>query len=102
VTLISVDRSFPADAKPIPRRLKLKQEHELHVGEVNFTPAKFNTGPDVLEKTIITSTGPFLIAFNFRSVKAGKNEYKIKRYDETVVADNFRYGDDREIVRLPS
>ena len=52
----------------------------------------------MLEKTIITSTGPFLIAFNFRSVKAGKSDYKIKRYDETVVADNFRYGDDREIV----
>lgn len=52
-----------------------------------------------MEKTIVTSTGPFVIAFNFRAVKSGKlREYKIKRYDETIVADNFRFGDDREIV----
>lgn len=54
-----------------------------------------------LEKTIVTSTGPFVIAFNFRAVKAGRlREYKIKRYDDTIVADNFRFGDDREIVRV--
>ncbi|CAD6578150.1 MAG: hypothetical protein CYPHOPRED_000460 [Cyphobasidiales sp. Tagirdzhanova-0007] len=96
------ERSFPADARPTPRCLTLKQEHLAYIGgqpNLNFTPAKFNTGVGDLEKTIVTSTGPFVVAFNFRAVKAGRlREYKIKRYDETIVADNFRFGDDREIV----
>lgn len=39
------DRSFPAEAKPTPRRLQLKPEHVAHMQEqsregVSFTPAK--------------------------------------------------------------
>lgn len=65
---------------------------------VNFTPAKFNVG-EGLEKTIVTSTGPYIVTWNFRAVKAGRfTEYKIKRYDEDIVADNFTWGNDRDIV----
>lgn len=65
---------------------------------VNFTPAKFNVG-EGLEKTIVTSTGPYIITWNFRAIKAGRfTEYKIKRYDEDIVADNFTWGNDRDIV----
>lgn len=39
--MYAVDRSFPADAKPVPRRLTLKPEHRAYIGgEINFTPAK--------------------------------------------------------------
>jgi VID27 C-terminal WD40-like domain len=66
---------------------------------VSFTPARFNTGDNSLEKTIITSTGPYVITWNFRHVKNGKtHEYNIKKYNEDVVADNFKYGQDKNII----
>lgn len=37
---LGFDRSFPADAKPIPRRLQLRSEHVAYMGSVNFTPAR--------------------------------------------------------------
>ena len=38
---LGFDRSFPADAKPIPRRLQLRAEHVAHMGHhVSFTPAR--------------------------------------------------------------
>ncbi|KAL7008646.1 Vacuolar import and degradation protein 27 [Cystobasidiomycetes sp. EMM_F5] len=94
-------RSFPANAKPQPKRLALKPEHELAIGshQINFTTAKFNTAPGGLEKTIVTSTGPFVVAWNVRKIKAGQLfDYKIRRYDSDIVSDNFRFGDDREII----
>ncbi|GAA6001784.1 Vid27p [Rhodotorula paludigena] len=100
------DRAFPAAAKPTPRRLTLKPEHVAHMQEVqggdgvSFTPAKFNaalTGEP--EKTIVTSTGPFIVAWNFRQVKAGNiHNYTLRRFSDDVVADNFKFGGDREII----
>jgi hypothetical protein len=38
---LGFDRSFPADAKPIPRRLQLRAEHVAYMGRgVEFTPAR--------------------------------------------------------------
>lgn len=35
------DRSFPADSKPVPRRLQLKPEHVAYMEDpVSFTPAR--------------------------------------------------------------
>lgn len=81
--------------------LALRPEHKAYMdGGVNFTPAKFNVG-EGLEKTIVTSSGPYIITWNFRAVKSGRfTEYKIKRYDEDIVADNFTWGNDRDIVGL--
>lgn len=92
------------DQKPVPKRLQLKPEHAAWMGEsVNFTVAKFSTGQDE-EKTIITSTGPYVITWNFRRVKAGRlYDYTIKKYTQNVVADNFKFGQDRSIiVALPT
>lgn len=56
------DRSFPAESKPVPKRLQLRPEHLAYMQHsVNFTPARFNTGPDKEEKSIVTSSGPFVI-----------------------------------------
>ncbi|KAH6566409.1 hypothetical protein BASA60_009488 [Batrachochytrium salamandrivorans] len=90
------------DKKPTPKRLQLRPEHVAWMGEnISFTPARFNTG-DSLEKTIITSTGPYVITWNFRQVKLSRGskqpEYTIKKYSENVVADNFKYGGDRSII----
>ena len=39
---LGFDRSFPADAKPMPKRLQLKPEHVAYMGgEVSFTPARW-------------------------------------------------------------
>ncbi|CAG8438538.1 16246_t:CDS:10 [Acaulospora morrowiae] len=97
---LGFEKSFPKDQKPIPRRLQLRPEHLSIMEEpVNFTPARFNTGASAMEKTIVTSTGPFVVTWNFRSVKQGNiYNYQIKRYDDVVVADNFRFGQDRSIV----
>ena len=64
-----------------------------------FTPARFNTGPDEKETTIITATGPFVITWSLKKLLAGKRApYSIKRYSEEVKADNFRFGSDKNIV----
>lgn len=65
---------------------------------VSFTPARFNTGVNEEEKTIVTSTGPYVITWNFRRVKNGHYDYQIKQYADNVVADNFKFGQDRSII----
>ncbi|KAG0242479.1 hypothetical protein BGW41_004047 [Actinomortierella wolfii] len=94
------DKRFPVEKKPTPVRLQLKpQDVALMNHEISFTPAKFNMGENEEEKTIVTSTGPYVITWNFRRVKLGHvNEYQIKQYNDNVVADNFKYGHDRSII----
>ena len=39
---LGFDRSFPADAKPVPRRLQLRPEHVAYMNQnISFTPARF-------------------------------------------------------------
>jgi hypothetical protein len=65
---------------------------------VSFTPARFNTGNN-MEKTIVCSTGPYVVTWNFRRVKSGRlTDYTIKKYPSKVVADNFIYGTDKKLV----
>ncbi|WVR07534.1 hypothetical protein IAU60_004576 [Kwoniella sp. DSM 27419] len=87
---LGFDRSFPADSKPIPRRLQLKPEHVAYMEDpVSFTPARFNTGVNEAEKTIVTSTGKYV---------GRTDDYQIKQYDSRVVADNFKFGADKNII----
>ncbi|WWC90654.1 uncharacterized protein L201_005590 [Kwoniella dendrophila CBS 6074] len=110
---LGFDRSFPADSKPIPRRLQLKPEHIAYMEDpVSFTPARFNTGVNEAEKTIVTSTGKYVVICkfvlfrawltqigNFRRLKQGRiDDYQIKQYDSRVVADNFKFGADKNII----
>ncbi|KAJ2556911.1 Vacuolar import and degradation protein 27 [Coemansia sp. RSA 1933] len=96
-------KPFPAAQKPAPRRLQLKPEHVVYMGApIAFTPAKFNQSPEGnnSEKTIVTSSGPFVITWNLkRALGKGRSDaYHIKQYPDMVVADNFRFGQDRSIV----
>jgi len=97
---LGFDRSFPANAKPMPKRLQLRPEHIGYMGgHVSFTPARFNSGPDAEEQFIVTSTGNFVIAWDFRKVKKGRlDRYDIKQYEQQVMADDFRMGDNKDIV----
>ena len=65
----------------------------------NFLTTRFNQGEGQVENAIVTSTGPFVIAWDFAKVKRGFNDkYEIKKYEDHVVQDNFKFGDDKEIV----
>ncbi|KAF8138516.1 VID27 cytoplasmic protein-domain-containing protein [Boletus edulis] len=97
---LGFDRSFPADAKPMPRRLTLRAEHVAYMNhEISFSPARFNQGEGQEENAIVTSTGKYVIAWDFKKVKKGQlDKYEIKKYEDTVVQDNFKFGDDKEII----
>jgi hypothetical protein len=86
--------------KPIPKRLQLKPEHAALVSSkypISFTTAKFNLGGP--ERKIVTSTGPYVITWNFRRVLQGKlYDYTIKQYEKDVVAETFRYQEDSSVV----
>jgi VID27 C-terminal WD40-like domain/VID27 PH-like domain len=86
--------------KPQPIKLTISpQDRAKHrMGDVSFTTAHFNTGTS-LERSIVTSTGPFIVTWNFRAVKQGKKDaYQIKRFKDSIVADQFAYGNDGKIV----
>ncbi|WBW72543.1 WD repeat protein, Vid27 family, conserved protein [Schizosaccharomyces osmophilus] len=105
---LGFERSFGKDSKPKPKRLQLSPQHvammqgELKDG-ISFTTAKFNTGIDAKETTIITSVGPYLISWNLDLVKRGKlDKYKLRRYQANIQAEDFRFGTDKNmIVALP-
>ncbi|KAI5793749.1 VID27 cytoplasmic protein-domain-containing protein [Peziza echinospora] len=106
---LGFEKGFGKDSKPRPRRLGLNPAHVAQMqaeagSTLNFTPAKFNTGIDAEETSIITSTGPFMITWNLKKLLRGsKDPYTIKRYQEEVKADNFRFGSDKNvIVALPN
>jgi hypothetical protein len=93
----------------VPRRLALTPAHVAQFqhetkAPISFTTARFNTGLDDKETTIITATGPFIITWSMKKILAKrKDPYNIKRYAEEVKADNFKFGSDKNlIVALPN
>ena len=106
---LGFERAFAKDSKPKPHRLTLKPSHVAQFqyetkAPLSFTPARFNTGVEDKETSIITATGPFIVTWNMKKVTGNKPDpYTIKRYEEEVKADNFKYGSDKNvIVALPN
>ncbi|KAK4691950.1 hypothetical protein P7C71_g5156, partial [Lecanoromycetidae sp. Uapishka_2] len=106
---LGFEKAFAKDSKPQPRRLALTPSHVAQFqyetkAPLSFTPARFNTGIDDKETSIITATGPFIITWNMKKVMNNrKDPYTIKRYEEEVKADDFKYGSDKNvIVALPN
>ncbi|KAL9602929.1 MAG: hypothetical protein Q9219_001454 [cf. Caloplaca sp. 3 TL-2023] len=106
---LGFEKPFAKDSKPQPRRLTLQPSHVAQFqyetkAPLAFTPARFNTGVDDKETSIITATGPFIVTWNMKKVLANrKDPYTIKRYEEEVKADDFKYGSDKNvIVALPN
>jgi len=98
-------RTAMGDRKPRPWKLSLKAHHlvEYNIDKVCFTPAHFNTGVGIQEESIVTSTGPFIVTWSLDKVKKGKlDSYKIKRCLQEVVADQFLFAkNDQVVVTLP-
>ncbi|KXN72922.1 VID27-domain-containing protein [Conidiobolus coronatus NRRL 28638] len=94
------DKSFPKGEQPKPLCLKLKPEHTATIQDpIHFTHAKFNYGPDSNERYIVTSTSQYVVVWTFSKVKQGKvNSYKIAKFSDNIVADNFWFNDDSSIV----
>jgi hypothetical protein len=88
--------------KPAPTKLQLHPEDlvRYNIKQVAFTAAHFNTGEDQRETWICTSTGPYIVLWNFRSILKHGNlyDYRIKKATDTIVGDNFRYGSANEVV----
>ena len=78
--------------KPNPLKLQIKPTDisKYKIGSLDFQPAKFNNFSAINgeESSIVTSTGQFLVTWNFKKVKRGiLNEYMIKALD-TKPVDN--------------
>lgn len=101
---LGFEKGFSKDDKPKPRRLQLSPNHVVELNAatkkgINFTKARFNAGEGMNETTIVTSTGPYVITWSMKQIlKNVKDPYKIRRYDDDVVADNFLYGTDKNLV----
>lgn len=101
---LGFEKAFGKDSKPQPRRLGLTPAHVAQFqhetkAPLSFTTARFNTGLDAQETTIITATGPFVVTWSMKKILAGrKDPYSIKRYSEEIKADNFKFGSDKNIV----
>ena len=84
----------------MPVRLQLKPEHVAYMGgkSIAFTEAHFSTG-EAADRSIIASTGPYVITWSMKSIRQGKlYDYSIRKYSDIVVADNFKYGQDKNII----
>jgi hypothetical protein len=92
--------------KPEPFKLTIDPKDIIkhQIRYVNFTPAKFNNGDTVHESSIVTSTGRFLITWNFEKVKKGhlRGGYKLKVLPARAVDGQFQYNhEDKVLVTLP-
>eukprot|EP00698_Gefionella_okellyi_P012194 TRINITY_DN3265_c0_g1_i1.p1 TRINITY_DN3265_c0_g1~~TRINITY_DN3265_c0_g1_i1.p1 ORF type:complete len:494 (+),score=97.79 TRINITY_DN3265_c0_g1_i1:95-1576(+) len=86
--------------KPAPRRLQLKPEDLARVGIPDFTRAYFDQRKDG-ESFIITSTGNWVVTWNFRKVKRGVlTDYKLIQYEDTIVDKHFQFGPNANVVAL--
>lgn len=101
---LGFNSSFNADAKPVPRRLKLKPEHHnellnlMGVKSLNFTKAYFNTSLNKQETHIITSTGNFLIMFNMKNIVKNKEpKYTVKKFGTEITNNEFKF-DSNDII----
>lgn len=96
--------SFSKGTRPQPKILQLLPQHAAIMKNesgkaLKFTIARFNTGIDTKETSIITSSGPYVIRWNFKKALRGDREpYLIKRYNLEITGDNFRFGTDKDII----
>lgn len=99
-------KSFPAAENVKTYILRVSPEHASYMmtytkKPIKFTRAYFNVGVGQKEQNIITSSGPFAITWSLNKIIQhgnGNNAYYIKRYDNDVVADNFKFGSRKRVI----
>lgn len=95
---------WPTKSRPKPRKLTISPEnfsymYQITKEPISFTTARFNTGVDAKEATIVTSTGPYLVTWNLHKVlRNEKNAYRIKQYKSDITAENFEFGTDQRVI----
>jgi len=97
-------QQWSKDTRPRPRKLQISPENIMFMRQqsganIQFTPARFNTGVNAKEATIVTSTGPYLVTWSLSQVLRGeKDSYKIKKYTSNITAENFKFGTDQRVI----
>jgi hypothetical protein len=89
--------------KPKPKILKINGNDIVKYGlsQINFTPARFNIDKANGETNIITSIGEYIINWNFTKVLKGIiNDYKIKKVDQNVLGNQFKYNKNQIVVTM--
>ena len=89
--------------KPKPKALKLKPIDIAKYGikSINFTSARFNVNKEEGETNIITSTGDYIINWNFSKVIKGiTDDYKIKRANQNILDSQFKYNKGQIVVTM--
>lgn len=89
--------------KPKPKALKLKPIDiaKYKIKSISFTPAKFNVNKDEGESNIITSTGDFIINWNFSKVIKGiTDDYKIKKANQNILDSQFKFNKGQIVVTM--
>jgi len=88
--------------KPRPYILRLKNKDiiKYNLREVEFTKAHFDIGLNSEEHWIVTSTGPFIIKWNFRHLKKNGvvNDYQIRKAKHNIVQNIFRYNCENDLL----
>ena len=91
--------------KPMPLKLALATQDivKYQIDCINFTPARFNNGDNIVEDSIVTSVKDLLITWNFDKVKRGLlRSYKIKKLPQPAIDGQFQFNnEERVLVTLP-
>lgn len=99
---LGFEKRFLQTQKPKAMRVEITPEHQAQIAGEKipfcFKGAQFNRGDGNVEKKIVTSIGPYIITFDLKSILNNRTKYTVKRYQENVVADNFRWNHDKDIV----
>jgi len=81
-------------------RLKNQDIIKYNLRNINFTKAHFDIGKNIDEHWIVTSTGSFIIKWNFRHLKQTGivNDYQIRQANHHIVHNEFRYNFDNDLL----
>mmetsp|Transcript_5382 Transcript_5382/g.9006 ORF Transcript_5382/g.9006 Transcript_5382/m.9006 type:complete len:652 (-) Transcript_5382:187-2142(-) len=85
---------------PFVLRLKVSDIQKYKLRKVEFTPAHFDQGKGINEHWIISSTGPYIIKWNFNKLKKCGiiNSYSIRKAHSKVVHNEFRFNHDDDLL----
>jgi WD40 repeat protein len=92
-------------SKHSPKTLKISPQDIVKYGLENdkFTPAKFNISKNDKESNITTSIGEYIVIWNFNKIKKGiVNQYKIKKVNDFVIENTYKYNKNQVIVTMPN
>jgi len=85
--------------KPVKLLLSPEDLAKYGITKVRLTSARFNTGVDIQESWIVSSTGPYVITWNLGKFKRGGGlTYEIKKASSSIVAEQFRFGHDEVVI----